>query len=261
MSRRPRWILDFHPDFPAPEQIAPHLDDPICLPPARPGFEVWPEVEPPFVGYGTMRTMTRMLRHRPLAEAVFDDYPSLRCSSYYRAVYDLLGRNAVIVPLTALPHLDLHRFFGDRVFIRPDSNYKLFASGVVDVDRAAAFVADHEAHRDELVVVSEVVRLGPEYRCFCRAGEVFCHSSYPEAPYRPAPPEVIAFAHEAARRFAALSTARMVTVDVAVSEDRLRLVEMGGVNSWGIYGASIPDFIAGMEAEAMERWSETGHRG
>ena len=45
----------------------------------------------------------------------------------------------------------------------------------------------------------------------------------------------------------------MVTVDVGVARDRLRLIEMGGVNSWGLYGADPDAFIAAMEAEALAR--------
>lgn len=46
----------------------------------------------------------------------------------------------------------------------------------------------------------------------------------------------------------------MVTVDVRVSPDgALRLVELGAVNSWGIYGSNVAEFIAATEAEALAR--------
>ncbi|WP_433561128.1 hypothetical protein ACQP1O_26320 [Nocardia sp. CA-151230] len=38
-----------------------------------------------------------------LGEAVFDDYAMLRCSFYYRHVYNLLGRTAFLVPFSGLP--------------------------------------------------------------------------------------------------------------------------------------------------------------
>ncbi|MGW2662246.1 hypothetical protein ACWCW7_14880 [Nocardia tengchongensis] len=48
--------------------------------------------------------------------------------------------------------------------------------------------------------------------------------------------------------------ATMVTVDVRVSPDgALRLVELGAVNSWGIYGSNVAEFIAATEAEALAR--------
>lgn len=253
VATRPRWILELDPDFPGPAQVAPHLPEAVVLEAAVPGRERWPEVPAPCVAYGTMATLTRMRRHPPLAGAVFDDYPALRCSAYYRAVYDLLGRAAVIAPMTALAHLPLGRMFGERVFVRSDSNFKHFAAAVVDVADAARFADARRAHHDALVVVSEVIDPGAEFRCFCRDGRTFCHSSYPAEPWGPAPPEVIAFAEVAARRLLDAGGPTMVTVDVGVGPDRMRLIEVGGVNSWGIYGGDPGAFIAAMEAEALAR--------
>jgi hypothetical protein len=252
---RPRWILDLHPDFPASAEVAARLPDPIVVTRGSYGQFAWPTVDGPVVLYGTMRMVTQALRQPRLRDAVLDDYGVLRCSSYYRAVYDLLGRTALLVPLTALPHIPWSRLLGPRVFVRPDSNFKLFAARVVDAGSIVDLVADERVHADELVVVSELVNLGPEYRCVCRRGRVVVHSSYPDLPYRPAPPEVIAFAEQAAARLAALVPSPMITVDVAVG-DRLRLVEVGGVNSWGLYGADPDAFIAAMEDEATLRFEE-----
>lgn len=49
---------------------------------------------------------------------------------------------------------------------------------------------------------------------------------------------------------------RMLTIDVAVGANGLKLVEVGGVNSWGVYGADPRAFIEAMEAEA--RWRHAG---
>ncbi|HEU4535134.1 MAG TPA: ATP-grasp domain-containing protein [Polyangiaceae bacterium] len=253
MAKRPVWLLEFDPDFPGPALVAPHVEAHVVLGPRRPWDDEWPEVAPPFVAYGTMRTLRAMQRRPGLSAAVFDHYPSLRCSSYYRAVYDLLGRVAYILPLGGLPHARLERAFGARAFVRPDTNDKRLAAQPLDTARVAEFVELYREHRDELVVVSEFVELGDEYRCFCRDGRAFCHSSYPAEPYRPAPPEVVAFAERAAARLAAVVPSRMLSVDVAAGAGgALRLVEVGGVNSWGLYGGDPRAFVAAMEAEALE---------
>jgi hypothetical protein len=256
------WLLELDPDFPGPERVLEgHLrarsSGVILLDPGPPWAPRWPQVDGPLVAYGTMRTLRRLQQHRPLSRAVFDDYPSLRCSVYYRHVYDLLGRDAVLVPLAALAHLDLARRFGDRFFVRPESNYKLFPAQIVGSAGARAFVDLQREHATELVVVSEVVDLGEEFRCFCRDGEVFAHSSYPAEPWGPAPAGVQRFAAEAAARLRGVTPSGMLTIDVARAADgRLRLVEIGGVNSWGVYGADLPAFVAAMEAEAREVWEE-----
>ncbi len=94
--------------------------------------------------------------------------------------------------------------------------------------------------------MSEVVTFEREYRCFCRNGRFFCGSSYPLEPYLPVPDHVRGFAETAAARLLTHGST-MVTVDVGVGPDGvLRLVELGGVNSCGIYGSNVADFIAAM---------------
>ncbi|BAW08511.1 hypothetical protein NS14008_09590 [Nocardia seriolae] len=201
-----------------------------------------------------MPTMGRLRRAGRLGEAVFDEYSVLRCSFYYRHVYDLLGRIAVLVPFSAVPGLPLRRMFGgDQVFLRSDTNFKLFPAGVHAISELGSWLETYDQYRDELVVVSEVVTFEREYRCFCRDGGFVCGSSYPNEPYLPVPDRVRDFAETAAARLLAHGPT-MVTVDVGVGPDgALRLVELGGVNSWGIYGSDVADFIAAMEAEALAR--------
>ncbi|WP_405179261.1 ATP-grasp domain-containing protein [Nocardia sp. NBC_01377] len=253
---RPRWIIDVHEEFPGSAIVAAALDDALIVEPHDVMMGRWPVVEEgrAIVGYGTMLTMTRLRRVSRLGDAVFDDYPTLRCSSYYRHVYDLLGRTAVLVPFSAVPRLPLRRMFGgDRVFLRSDTNYKLFPAGVHAIAELERWLQLYDGYRDELVVVSEVVTFEREYRCFCRDGRFVCGSSYPIEPYLPVPDHVRVFAETAAARMLAQGST-MITVDVGVGHDGvLRLVELGGVNSWGVYGSNVADFIAAMEAEALAR--------
>jgi hypothetical protein len=253
-----RWLLEYDDDFPGPiEILRSGMVEIAELQPGKLWDPRWPQVKPPVVAYGTMRTLRRLQEYKPLAMAVFDNYPALRWSTFVPYVYDMLYRELFLVPLAALEHLDLQRHFGDQVFIRPETNYKLFAAKVIQTTEIAKFIDFHREHQQELIVISEVVELGQEYRCFCRKGRVFCHSSYPQEPYHPAPPQVVAFAEQCAHRLYQTRSLRMLTIDVACSADgTLRLVEIGGVNSWGIYGANRHDFIHAMEAEAREIWNE-----
>ncbi|MFE4456014.1 ATP-grasp domain-containing protein [Nocardia tengchongensis] len=253
---RPQWLIDLHEEFPGSALVAAALDDALIVQPRDAMTGRWPVVQDgrPIVGYGTMPTMRSLRRVPRLGEAVFDDYMMLRCSFYYRHIYDLLGRTAVFVPFSAVPGLPLRRMFdSDRVFVRSDTNYKLFPAGVHAITELEQWLETYGQYRDELVVVSEVVDFEGEYRCFCRDGRFVCGSSYPIEPYLPVPDHVRGFAETAARRLLAQGCT-MVTVDVGASRDgALRLVELGGVNSWGIYGSDVGDFIAAMEADAVGR--------
>lgn len=248
------WIFDFDYDFTIPQEIAKYVKEYVVLPQESVILD-WPKISHPCIAYGTMRKLSQILRQPNICEAVFDNYISLRCSSYYRFIYDLLGRTIIIVPFSALLHIDWNKMFGDKIFIRPDGNHKPFEAEIVQNKDLRNFVQRYQTkYENELIVVSEVVHLGKEYRCFCRDGKVFCHSSYPESPYEPAPLDVISFAEKVAMRLMKQGLS-MITVDVA-KETNLRIVEIGGVNSWGIYGGNISDFVREMELEAIKRYNE-----
>ncbi|MEV0467854.1 hypothetical protein AB0I30_00310 [Nocardia tengchongensis] len=130
---RPQWLIDLHDECPGSAVVAAALDDALIVEPRDVMTGRWPAVQEgrTVVAYGTMPTMRSLRRVRQLGEAVFDDCTMLRCSFYYRHVYDLLGRTAVLVPFSAVPALPLRRMFdSDQVFIRSDSNYELFPAGV-----------------------------------------------------------------------------------------------------------------------------------
>ncbi|MEV0761783.1 ATP-grasp domain-containing protein [Nocardia sp. NPDC050435] len=253
---RPQWLLDLDEEFPGSALVAAELDDALIVRPRDAMTGRWPVIQDgrPMVGYGTMPTMRSLRRVPRLGEAVFDDYTMLRCSFYYRHIYDLLGRTAIFVPFSAVPGLPLRRMFAsDQVFLRSDTNYKLFPAGVHAITELKHWLDIYDQYRDELVVVSEVVSFETEYRCFCRDGRFVCGSSYPAEPYLPVPDHVRGFAETAARRLLAHGCT-MVTIDVGVdTTGALRLVELGGVNSWGIYGSDVTAFITAMEAEALAR--------
>ncbi|HEU0034336.1 MAG TPA: ATP-grasp domain-containing protein [Kofleriaceae bacterium] len=245
------WLVDEHEDFPSAAELLARVAHPVRLDPGI--TATWPHVDGPAVGYGTMRTMSRLARDRALGHAVFDDYARLRCSAYYPVAWRYLGRTAVLVPFGALAELPVSRMFGDRVFVRSDTNLKVFAAEVVAASELPAFVARHPHQHDQLAVASEVIAIDREYRCFCRGGGFACGSSYPLPPFAAVPDDVRAFAEQVAASVATIGL-DPVSVDVAVTPDGLRLVEVGGVNSWGLYGADPAAFVAMMEAEALARW-------
>lgn len=249
MAARPRWILDLHPDFPSSQQLLEYLPDVVVLNRDEVIKGSWPELSGAVVGYGTMFTMTRLRRHPKLGQAVFDDYTLLRCSSYHRWTYDLLGRTSLIAPISALPSLPLERIFGSRFFLRSDTNYKLFQATSHPTNQLPDWLFDHS---DELAVLSEVIDIVQEYRCFCSHGKFVCGSSYPEPPYQQVPDIVRQSAQEVASRMHRQGL-NLCTVDLATCPDgRVRLIEIGGVNSWGLYGSDPEAFIAALEAEALE---------
>jgi hypothetical protein len=251
-----QWLIHLHQDLPATASLQALRPSAHLITPKLAGID-WPRCEPgPLVGYGPMRTMTLLRRQPLLGHAVFDDYPALRFSSYAPAVRTQLGRVTCFAHLGQLGELPLERWFGPRVFVRSDSNFKLFPAELIDSGAGAAHAACWPAHADELVVLSAPLELISEYRSFCRRGAFVCGSSYPELPYRPVPAEVRGFAEGVAQAMRSKGVDPL-TVDVGVTRSgALHLVELGGVNSWGLYGADPEAFVAMMEAEALARHAE-----
>jgi hypothetical protein len=250
------WILEITPDFTDPELLTRHVKQFVPIEGFSLQYKDWPKVQGPCAVFGTFNCITQMLRNPDLCNYVLDDYALLECTSYYRHVYPFLGRTAYILPMGALPHLDLSKTFGDSVFIRPNSNKKPFEAQVVATTQTDAYLRKHPQHQDELVILSDVIGIQREFRCFCRNGKTFCHSSYKEDQFGPAPERVIRFADEVAMRILQTLGLAMITVDVAECDSGLKLIEIGGVNSWGIYGVDIPTYIEGMEQAALEKYQE-----
>lgn len=255
-----RWLIDLHPEFPASEIVAEYLRqhkkiEPIIIDRDDVMLGRWPDTEDWIVGYGTMFAMTRLLRHQPLSTAIFDDYLGLRCSKYYSYIYPFLGRAFLFAPFGALPNLPLQRMFGDNIFVRSDTNYKLFPAEVLKTQELPHWVKTYSHHQNELAVVSEVVSFETEYRCFCRNGIFFCGSSYPDEPYSEVPQEIRSVAESVAQALE-VTGMNMLTIDIGIHAGEPKLVEIGGVNSWGIYGSNVADFIAAMEEEAIDRWED-----
>jgi len=156
--------------------------------------------------------------------------------------------------MAALQNAELLQMFGARIFVRPDDAIKRFDGQVMSIEEAMQLPAQYPHAHDCLVGLSEVVELGTEYRCFVHRGRVIAHSSYLTDDVRPAPQDVIASAEAIANAAATRLTSALLTIDVAAHHGVHRLVEIGGVNSWGLYGADVAAWIAAMEYEARQRW-------
>lgn len=250
------WLLEESHDFTDPMRCAPFVSKSEVLGSSRGALEVYRNREPagPVVACGTLRQLTRLARDPQWGIAVWDDYEALRCQRYYAYLYPYLKRLAVLVPMNALEHMDVRALFGERVAIRPDTNTKPFEGQVCETLKLDAFVASHPARGDELVVLSEVLDLVAEYRVWCAHGEVVTASGYLSGEGGIAEEDVLSFSREVAGLVAAHGVP-LLSVDVArCATGELALMEIGGVQSWGLYDADIKAYVAMMERHALVQW-------
>lgn len=258
MKRDVVWVLESTPDFEEADRIEAVAARRVRIGEGPLGLDaLGPRPEGPVVAFGSIRRMLALARDPDWSDAVVDHHAVLACRTYYPALAEYFRRPLILSPLCLLEPSRLERWFGERVFIRPDSNTKTFDGQVVEVADWGEFTRQHARFAQDLVVVTGELAIEREWRVFCARGRAFAHSSYPTLPYTSAPREVIEFARGVSGALFARLGVRLASVDVARLEGgELVLIEVGGVCSWGLYGADVEDFVRGIEEEVCAQWSE-----
>lgn len=198
------------------------------------------------------------------------DWNKLSCRYYYSKLGDfLLGRRYGMYPYAEVVrcHEQLWRDFAvdGRVFIRPDSNDKVFDGQVVHLKNFDAWKGSVEAWEkpaddllcvvasptavikaeDRVVVVDGVAVTASQYKCDGKI-DVVPRSGYREGSLR--------FAEEVAKCW---SPHRAFVCDVALTGDgEFRLVEIGSVNAAGYYGCDVREIARGLSEAAQKDWDE-----
>jgi hypothetical protein len=202
----------------------------------------------PVAFYGALAVVLdwqrRGLAHRPFA---WCDWDRLRCQTYFAPWREhLLQRDHAFVTLERLRAdwdalVDAHGR-DDALFIRPDANDKSFAGAVVrrsQLDgwwaRAAA-----DAAPTDLCVVAPPQRLEAEWRLVIAGTEVAAASQYRQGgafdPAPGCPDDVRDFAAALARRW---TPHPVFCMDLARTDEGLRLIEIGSVNCSGFYACDL----------------------
>ena len=155
---------------------------------------------------------------------------------------------------------------GERVFIRPAEESKYFNGGVMDSDEVRAWRdAVVEGKRSPVrcsprmdgntqVVCGPLVVIHKECRFFVVDGEVAAWSTYKQGSAMLASPEVDPVSMDYAR--ACLDTwqpARAFVLDIALTLDGPRIIEVNCINSAGFYGADVERIVRAVEG--MEPWA------
>ena len=142
----------------------------------------------------------------------------------------------------------------DRAFVRPDSEAKAFPGRVLDLDALDAFAASlAKAHHPDAtgtpVVVAPVQDIAAEWRLFVVMGKIVAASRYAVErapnPAPSAPEDVLAFGAHLVSLF---SPAPAFALDVARTQDGLRVVEINSASSAGFYEADVAAFACAITA-------------
>jgi hypothetical protein len=200
-------------------------------------------------------------RNIPLRPFAWFDFNRLCCHSYYAHWGQYLAvKRYGLYPLKELTRLSDWLFdvigHDDQVFIRPDTNDKLFAGEVVAREKLQHFMNWAYTNSEiptALCVVGTPTTFCAEWRLFVSDRKVIAGSQYKDGrglcvdPHYPT--EAVVFAEEVAAQW---SPHPIYCLDVGLTPDGYRVIECGSVNCAGWYAADV-DVIVKSMTEIAER--------
>jgi hypothetical protein len=154
---------------------------------------------------------------------------------------NLLNKDAVFLPYGMLRSSReiLRGLFGDRVFIRPDSNEKLFTGQVIQTDPESWDIAIAQNMNGydpikptEMVVLSSVKAITEEYRSIVVQGKVVSTSVSDTSEHVPHMNAKVQELIEGC----SYNPDPIWILDTAVSNGRLKILEVGGFSTSSLYG-------------------------
>lgn len=203
----------------------------------------------------------RNLNLKPFA---WFDFDKLCCHSYYAfwGKY-LASSNYVFVPLGEIRRKAdwLFEYVGadNKVFIRPDSNDKIFTGEVVAKERLEAFMNWAYTEGEiptTLCVIGTPIEIFREWRFFIADGKVIAGSQYMDGrclcvdPHYPE--EAVDFAEEVANVW---SPHPFYCLDVGSTEKGYKVIECGSANCAGLYAAEVRPIVEAMTRIAEREYS------
>lgn len=226
--------------------------------------------------YGSINAARYLARHRKWYPLAWADFDALRCQKYYTQLGPyLLQEEYAFMPLGEIYRRKewVYKNFGvdGEVFIRPDDNAKSFAGEKVAEEHWDKWYRNALFYNDDptiLSIVSKPVKLTQEWRFIIANGKVITGSQYRMngmvelERVTPAPVEkpLISFS-EAAIRWAEETLAKtkynphpMFCFDVGATPNGLKVVEVGAVNTCGLYDCDIDAVVEAATPLAEAEW-------
>ena len=191
---------------------------------------------------------------------------NLSCTTYYAHFGEhLLNDRYFILPLSELIRrkTEILDYFGSsgELFIRPDSNMKLFRAGVFDLSKLNTIEAlSSELGREKttLVLVSQQKPIRREWRFFAYKDEIVTGSLYLVGEEQINEQVKGGYLQDYVKRIieqVGWYPEILYSIDICESAGELYVLELGSFSCAGEYGCSLEAIVeAGMRA-AQEDWS------
>ena len=222
--------------------------------------------------YGSINLARWLQRHAKFNLVLWADFETvLRCRTYYAYLGPyLLNQEYAFMPLKEIARRKdwVYQTFGggksgDTVFIRPDDNAKSFAGELVWSGRFDDFYEMSQFYgpsEHQLALVGKPVEVSSEWRVIVANKKVVTGSMYRKdklveiAPG--VPPHVAAYV-EWVCNSSEFEPHPIYVIDIAATPDGLRVVEIGSVNTAGLYEIDAQAFVDAALAIAEQEMKDS----
>lgn len=270
----PRWILQkniYKEDFDKVVNVVKEFGFKYEAIDVIPFSEYLQLIEPyngPTIAYGSTTLMR--LAYKEWIPGIWFDEDSFRPSEWERVFFhNCLNYGSVILTLRAV----LDNWKGDKLFIRPNSDHKLFSGGVFmkgdfyDWYSRVKSLIDSGTYvnlsLDTLVSVAPFKPIDAEWRFFIADRLVIAGSQYRlNGQLKPSiniNSKALDLAELVATNY--WQPAPAYVVDIALSEGEYKIIEFNTFNCAGFYKCNIKEIIWGASLLATKEWINSQKRG
>jgi len=230
-----------------------------------------PDGSTPVIFYGGLNAADYITKNLPWKYGIWCDQSILRCQDYYPAYgKELLQEKYVFMPLKEVRrHKEwLFSILGidGTVFIRPDRNDKLLSGftgellAIEKFDEWEENLQKRFAGNELVVIANPLAGIGDEYRVVVSCGRFISASRYRHGgmtDYEKGCPDFVQRYTECLLSDVSYSPHPIFVIDVAVKVGtrECKVVEVGSVNTCGLYDCELEPIVTEMTKLASDAWS------
>lgn len=213
-----------------------------------------PRVEGPVVFHGRTTLILRALEHPTWRRGIFFDPQRFQHRAYVTGFgRDVLNADAEVMSWEEL--LRMHRAPEDEIFLKPNDDLKSFSGCVLRFSECSDLFRNLRRQARPVESTSEVVvgrpcEIDAEWRLFIVDGAVVTGSMYRPSADPDVPRDVVAFAEEAAARWAPAS---VFVMDVARVDRAWKIIECNCFNGSRFYAADVEELVLAVSEHQARR--------
>jgi len=214
-----------------------------------------------FVNYGLIHSsiqVAKILQHKvfhltPWNNLRFQDYAGYWHKFLFNTEFTMMPAGSLLERFEDLQHQYGSKF----IFIRPDTNDKLFNGGTYNLEEFKKLFNGYQVETDTLVVAAPAYKIDREYRCFMHKGKLLDYCQYKEQDRLSISYKYNYFIKEFAESIPQYPGLPPVyALDICEVNGKLFILEVGSANVAGFYACDPMRIIPAIVEETKKMYDE-----